>query len=121
MKYNFNNHILDSSTYLSYLFDNTHMQHTEFEKYIEDNQSFLDSKYKRILDFASSHDINLYPYIYTLEIVGVYRVESFRRYFVTSLLKNEMQVDIADELTDIAAISLEHLVAFIATCQHFFL
>ena len=124
MKLNFNNSILNSSTFLSYLYDNNHITYHDYDKYVENNQSLWNLKYIKMIDLATIHEINIYPYIYILEIVGKERLEAFKRYFFILVSKNEMLCIENPEhrdIIDVATLSLEHLVAFIITCQYFFL
>jgi hypothetical protein len=125
MKPNLNNHILDCSTYLNYLYDNNHIRHTNYEKYLDINDDYLKSKYKDVFDMAQSYDINICPYIYTLEVVNNNEHEAFRRYFYISLLKNDMlnkdNILETETIEKLSSKSLEHLITFIITCQYFFL
>ncbi len=68
MKLNLNTHILDSKSYLNYLFENNQIKHVDFEKHIEQNKSRWEIVYNKILELTDC-DIDMYPYFYTLDIV----------------------------------------------------
>lgn len=122
MKVNLNSYILDSVSYLTYICENNQIHHVDYDKYIQSNQHELYKKYSRIFDVAENIDINIFPYIYTLEMITEREQLIFKKFFCNHLCKlDNMRYDIETGIDEIAGSSIEHIVMFIATMQYFFL
>jgi hypothetical protein len=124
MKYNFNSIILDNQTYLFHLFDNNHIKHTDFERYVQTREGVWRGDYPALVHLSEIHGIDVTPYLYTMDRVTNNERESFTKFFIIYLQKTNMidlEVDGSKNALDLASISLDHLVAFIVTMQYFFL
>ncbi len=123
MKLNLNTHILDSKSYLNYLFENNQIKHVDFEKHIEQNKSRWEIVYNKILELTDC-DIDMYPYFYTLDIVYDKERQAFIRFLSNYIDKpsNDCNNKAYDEyLNNIIGTSVENIALFIITMQYFFL
>lgn len=122
MKYNLNTLILDSATYLTYLYENSRLNHCNYDKFMSIYEKDLMDEYTNLISMCNKHNIDIFPYFYTLKIVPPNDRHAFEKFFITCLKKNDMLVNDDIQLsTDIASSSPEHLATFIATMQYFFL
>lgn len=124
MKVNLNNNILNSQIYLINLFDNIHINHCDYEKYITSNEILWQQSYPKLFNICDENKIIIYPYLYTLERITIKEKKAFTIFFITYMKKsgfiNLEENNYIDPLV-IASISLENLLAFIFTIQYFFL
>lgn len=123
MKLNLNTHILDSKSYLSYLYENAQFKHVDFEKHVEQHKSRWLVTYDKIL-LLSDYEIDMYPYFYTLDIVDHKERQAFFRFFCNYIDKssNDSYPKFNEEyLNNIVGISVENIALFIITMQYFFL
>lgn len=124
MKINLNNTILDSKTYLVQLFDNKHINHSNYNKYITLNDILWQQSYHKLFKICNDYKINIYPYLYTLERITIKEKKSFTLFFITYMKKCEfidLGYNINSDPLDLASLSLENLLIFIFTIQYFFI
>jgi hypothetical protein len=124
MKSNFNQHILDGQTYLFYLFDNRHIKHCDYERFVQTKEHEWKKNYPALMHICDIHGIDIYPYLYTLDRLHETEVISFSKFYSIYLRKTEMIPQDEREYHHalyFASMSIENLVAFIATMQYFFL
>lgn len=124
MKVNLNSYILDSMSYLTYICENNQIPHMEYDKYIQSNNLALYKKYPKILQLGDQNDINMFPYIYTFEMITEREQLVFTKFFCNNLCKLDNMMsryDVKSGIDEIAGSSIEHMVMYIATMQYFFL
>lgn len=124
MKLNLNTHILDSKSYLTYIYENNQLKHVEFDKHIEQNKSRWSIIYDKIL-LLSEYEIDMYPYFYTLDIIDDKEKQAFLRFFCTYIDRTNNDhskfIDYAAYLNDLVGSSFENIALFIIAMQYFFL
>ena len=140
MKINLNGHILSSRLYLYYLHDNRHVHHVDYEKYTTAKDEYWQRKYPALFDLYNSNEIDIYPYLYTLDCITPHQLSAFKRFFVNYLRKTDNMAglggvggdgeevnngDNADKdktlIFNIASQSLDQLILLILTMQYYFL
>lgn len=124
MKVNLNSHVLDSQTYLLHLYDNVHIKHCEYDKYITIQENNWNHLYADLIRICDDNNIDIYPYLYTLDRITPEEKKAFNMFYITYMKKNEMVPKNEDYNIDVLLIakrSLENLLTFIITIQYFFL
>jgi transposase len=123
MKPNLNSVILDSQNYITYLFENAHVNHIDYEKFLE---SYVpDTEVEKLIEYCDNNNVDIYPYLYTLNSLSDREYVAFVRYLSTYMKKCDLVADCQtinrNNLFSIVQGSIEHLVAFIVTMQYYFL
>jgi len=122
MKVNLNNYILDSQNYLVNLYDNNHINHCEYDKYVNIEGSNWNHIHADLIRMCDDNNIDIYPYLYTLDRISVREKDAFNKFYNIYMKKNEMiEKDSNVSAIEIAKKSLENLLTFIITIQYFFL
>jgi hypothetical protein len=123
MKVNLNNYILDSQNYLIHLYDNTHINHCEYDKYISVESNNWNHMYTDLIRMCDNNNIDIYPYIYTLDRISPKEKDAFNKFYNIYMKKNGMieKNDMNMNAIEIAKRSLYNLMTFIITIQYFFL
>jgi hypothetical protein len=124
MKVNLNSYALDSQTYLLHLYDNIHINHCEYDKYIMLQENKCNHHYADLIKICDDNNIDIYPYIYTLDRITLLEKKAFNMFYITYMKKNDMVPKDEDYNIDVLLIatrSLENLLTFIITIQYFFL
>jgi len=124
MKLNLNTIILDSRSFLAYIYENNQIKHLDYDKHVEQNKSRWDLIYFNILSL--SDDIDMYPYFYTLDVVNEKERYAFFKFFCNYIDKQTVDyqdktLSIETSINNIAGNSLENIALFIITMQYFFL
>jgi hypothetical protein len=114
MKTNFNSYILNHKQYLQYIL-------LKYKESTSDYEAFCTS-----LEFenelANKYNINLNPYLYTIEKIYESEYEGFLMFYKIYLKKSEIDDDPnIDNIVDYISDNLVHLVAFIIAMQYYFL
>lgn len=122
MKVKLNNYILDGRSFLTYIYENHQIQHTDYAKYVSGNDDYLRSKYPKMVGMCDLSGIDIYPYLYTIEVVTRREQINFKRFFLTYLGKvDQTTYDMQVSIDDIVGKSLDSIAMFIITVQYFFL
>jgi hypothetical protein len=122
MKVNLNNYMLDSQNYLIHLYDNNHIDHCDYDKYINVEGKNWNHIYADLIRICDDNNIDIYPYLYTLDRINDNEKNAFDKFYNIYMRKTEM-IDKYnyDSAIEIAKQSLENLLTFIITIQYFFL
>lgn len=124
MKLNLNTIILDSRSFLAYIFENNQIKHVEYDRHIEQNKIRWESLYSNI--FLLSDDIDMYPYFYTLDVVNEKERHAFLKFFCNYIDKpnidyQDKNISVGTSINNVVGNSLENIALFIITMQYFFL
>lgn len=120
MKVNLNNHILDVQTYLQYLFENRQLKHQDYEVFCLRNPQAI---YRGLIELAESKEIDIYPYLYTLEVIKPAELKAFERFHLNVLkrLEEPVYVETGQDFIQVISQSIEQIMIFIVSVQYFFL
>jgi hypothetical protein len=118
MKYNLNQHLLDSRTYLVYLFEHKRFDTFDYDQTISEIQQT--SQYQSWLNQATNVNIDLYPYLFTLHVITNNERNAFFKFLSIYMRKAELMDD-NEDLTLAIAEKPECLIAFITAIQYYFL
>lgn len=124
MKINLNHHILDSKTYCKYIFENVHLKHTtDYIKFVSLCSDDWHSRYPNLIHQGLLHNIDVYPYLYTLEIILDNEREAFFRFFSNYLSQTESETQYHIDFINMDSYmtNAEMLAIFIISMQYFFL
>jgi len=123
MKPNLNNVILDSQTYLMYLFENKHIKHTDYDKFLGSFDPCPSCA--EFIQFCETLSVDIYPYLYTLSCITSKELDAFVKFLSSYMIKTGFLSDCKDlqegSLYDIVQISAEHVYIFIVSMQYYFL
>ena len=121
MKTNLNSCILDSKTYLTYLFENNQIKHVDYDKHIDDNKDRWSKIYDKVISIT---DIDMNPYFYTLDIVSEKEKQSFFRFFcnyINIFHIDYKSIEFEDCINNVVGSCVENIAIFIIAMQYFFL
>lgn len=121
MKVNLQNYILDSNTYLLQLYENITLEHKNYENYLYAHTKI--KTYPKLIELCDEHNININPYLYTLDIISHKDLKAFNLFYNIYMKKNDFISQDDNTLNSIliAEKSIDNLIAFIITIQYFFL
>lgn len=118
MRINLNTMILDSHTYLSYLFENNHIKHKNYEKFMQNN---YDKYNTELLDLSDQYNINIAPYLYTLDCIDERSKKAFSVFLNTYMKRVGLIETTEEDILKMAANSIDYLAMLIITMQYYFL
>ena len=118
MKHNLNAHIMDSNTYLSFIPSLPH-----YERYVKGAHRVWHEKYPQLFSMCHYYNINIYPYLYTIERAAPREFASFKKFYMIYLKKADLMDTLLQEfdILEVASVSLAHLLALIFTIQYYFI
>jgi len=123
MKINLNGYILENEKFLLNLFENNQIKCTDYEKYILSNDNKLHNLYPQLFELCDEFDVNIYPYLYTLEQITSREKDNFTKFILTNMKKHNLinNINYKDDLLNVISNSIDYIFILIITIQYYFL